>query len=234
VATAALLAAGIALLSVGYLGPYIRKIKAREFEAELERFQEKATQTLTKLQEVARSYESIRARMAPGGERDSMMEQTLRAAELEARLRKISPGELTQAFHTNEKGKRIWVLGAMRSDPDLRDLELVLEAIEHPQRGYDQDRFLLLAGEMVPDLGAKDRQRLREVSSDNGMVVKSSKAESGGSRQGACWGCWRGIRALRLDRLRTDAPRVKCGSYAMFVVYGVSQADVNWLCAVKV
>jgi hypothetical protein len=37
VLTASFLAAGLALMVVGYLGPYITRIKIKEFEAELER-----------------------------------------------------------------------------------------------------------------------------------------------------------------------------------------------------
>jgi hypothetical protein len=173
-ATASLLAAGFALLFLGYLGPYITKIKFGDLEAELERFHEKAVQTLSTvderaaqtlstLDEVARSYESIRASMEPGGERTQQMEEVLWTAEQLARAGKISSNEIAQAFRTNEKGKRIWVLGAMKGDPELRDFEIVLQAIEDPHAGFDQDRFLLLAGEMLPTLGVRDRRRLREA-----------------------------------------------------------------------
>jgi hypothetical protein len=174
VATASLLAAGFALLFLGYLGPYITKIKFGDLEAELERFREKAVQTLSTvdekavqtlntLDEVARSYESIRAGLEPGGERTRKMEEDLGTAERLARAGKISPSEIAQAFRTNEMGKRIWVLGAMKGDPKLRDFEIVLQAIENPHAGFDQDRFLLLAGEMLPTLNPRQCQRLREA-----------------------------------------------------------------------
>jgi hypothetical protein len=164
VATAALLAAGFALLFLGYLGPYITKIKFRDFEAELARVRKAAAQTLATLQEVARSYEEVRARMKPGGERDREMEFVLSEAEKAARAGLMSASEIGKAFQTNDAGKRIWVLGAMRGDPALRDFEIVLQAIEHPDaRGFDQDRFLVLAADMLPGLNAQERQRLREA-----------------------------------------------------------------------
>lgn len=163
VATAALLAAGFALLFVGYLGRYITRIKFRDFEAELERVRRKAAETLSTLHEVARSYDSVRAGLRPGGERDSAMERQLREAELYARSHAMEPSEIDELFGTNEKGKRISVLGAMKGDPNLRNFEIVLQAIDNPHSGFDQDRFLLLASEMLPDLDEKKRQRLREV-----------------------------------------------------------------------
>lgn len=164
VATAALLAAGFALLFLGYLGPYITKIKFRDFEAELARVREAAAQTIATLQEVARSYEQVRARMKPGGERDRQMEFVMREAERAARAGLVSASEVAEAFQTNDRGERIWVLGAMRGDPTLRDFDIVLQAIEHPGAvGFDQDRFLVLAAEMLPELDAEQMQRLREV-----------------------------------------------------------------------
>ena len=163
IVVAALLTTGFALLIVGYLGPYITRLRIGQFEAELERFRRRVAQTLSALEEVARTYESIRARMEPGGERDRMMEDALWQAELDARSRKISKKEITDAFRTNERGKRIWVLGAMRGDRYLRDIDIVIDAIQNPFSGFDQDRFLLLSGEMVSDLNTEERKMLREV-----------------------------------------------------------------------
>ena len=163
VATAALLAAGFAMVFLAYLGPFITKIRFYEFEAELERFRQKASETLRTLSDIARSYESTRAKMVSGGPRDDAMSEQLAEAEQSAREQKKSPQELKRMFETGELGDRIAVLGAMRADPDLRDPEIVLAAIENPHRGFDQDRFLLLAGDMLHQLTPNERLRLREL-----------------------------------------------------------------------
>lgn len=174
VATAALVAAGFALLFISYLGQYITRIRFRDFEAELDHFREKtvaslqvvedrAAEVVGKLREVSHSYESIRAAMAAGGMRDVEMERVVAAAMRLVAASGMSLEEVRTTFRTNNTGDRILVLAAMKTDPDLRDFQIILEAIEHTRSPFEQDRFMLLACEILGDLNAGERRRLREA-----------------------------------------------------------------------
>jgi hypothetical protein len=55
------------------------------------------------------------------------------------------------------------MLGYMKGDPRLRDPEIVFQAIANPNAGFDQDRFLLLAGEMLHNLSETQRRELKEI-----------------------------------------------------------------------
>lgn len=173
-ATAALVAAGFGLLFISYLGQYITKVKFRDFEAELDHFreetvaslqvvQDKATEAVHKLEEVSRSYESIRAAMMPGGTRDAQMERAVAAAMRLVVANRMSPDEVKARFDTRDEGDRILVLAAMKADPDLRDFQIILEAIRQPRSPFEQDRFMLIASEILGDLDAEERRRLRET-----------------------------------------------------------------------
>jgi hypothetical protein len=173
-ATAALVAAGFGLLFISYLGQYITKVKFRDFEAELDHFrektvaslevvQDKATETVRKLEEVSRSYESIRAAMMPGGTRDAQMEHAVAAAMRLVVTNRMSPDEVKSRFDTHDEGDRILVLAAMKTDPDLRDFQIILEAIREPRSPFEQDRFMLIACEILGELDAEERRRLRET-----------------------------------------------------------------------
>jgi hypothetical protein len=170
VATAAMMASGVALAFIAYLGRYLKTIKFREFELTLERIGDrlervgtKAVETVTHLENLAASYESVRAAMSPGGERDDEMSKMLAQAEDAARQGRIGLATIAALSEKGGKGNRIEMLGYMKGDPRLRDFDLVLQAIDNPHSGFDQDRFLLLAGEMLPDLDQGQRQRLRDV-----------------------------------------------------------------------
>jgi hypothetical protein len=174
VATAALLAAGFGLLFISYLGQYITKVKFRDFEAELDHFreeavtslqmvQEMAAEAVSKLEEASRSYESIRAAMTPGGMRDAQMERVVAAAMRLVIANRMSPDEIKERFDSHDEGDRILVLAAMKTDPGLRDFQIILEAIRQPRSPFEQDRFMLIACEILGDLDAEQRLRLRET-----------------------------------------------------------------------
>lgn len=178
VATAALIAAGFALVFVGYFGQRITRIRVRDFEAEMERVEKKVTatlqvienkarQTMNQLEEVARSYEATRATWSPGGNRDAEMERQVTAAMRLARSMKWNRDDVEGMFNRNNRGDRILVLAAMKENPELRDFDMVLRAIEKPHAGFDQDRFLVLACEMIGELDGEQhrdqREKLRRV-----------------------------------------------------------------------
>ena len=52
-------------------------------------------------------------------------------------------------LRSGDLGDRIIALGVMRVHPELRDFDLVAEAIDNPHRGFDQDRLRVVAAEML-------------------------------------------------------------------------------------
>lgn len=168
--TTALLAAAFALVVTSYAGPYITRIKFREFELDIERIKEAIQQVegevnkvLNELGGVSREYADVRRSMLPGGARTVQMERELLRMIRLCRTANLSPDQLREYFNSGEMGDRILVLAAMKENPDLRDFELVIEAIENYSKPFDHDRFLVLASEMLSDLDRGQRDRLRDV-----------------------------------------------------------------------
>lgn len=188
ISVAALLAAGFAVTFVGFLGQYITKIKFREFEASLQegvkqiqegvgqvqegvkkvetqvqRVQEKADEALAGLDASARAYKVTRSQMAPGGARDTEMSIELEKAMRIARDDPPGASRVQALFRSDDKGDRITALAAVKANPDLWDFESVEYAIANPHSGYDQDRCLTLAADMLHRLSPREREQLRNV-----------------------------------------------------------------------
>jgi hypothetical protein len=108
-----------------------------------------------------RRYDEIRAGMRPGGERDREMEEELNVLERKARTEKPTLEKLRRLFEDPEDGARIEILGAMRADPNLRDPDLIVRAIQEPRTNFDSDRFMALAGQELYRLNDDQKQRLR-------------------------------------------------------------------------
>ncbi|TML89109.1 MAG: hypothetical protein E6G06_15100 [Actinobacteria bacterium] len=183
--TAVLVSAGTAVMFVAYLGPYITHIKFQQFEADLEAIRQtavrevrtvkdeavqtvqsvknEALESVRLLQESARSFEGLRTTMPGGGERDIEFDKQLRQAEAQAREGRINTEQVAEWLATKTPGNRILALGAMRGDPRLLDFDQILDVIDDPHGGFDQDRFLLLVAEMIPQLNDHQRLRLRRV-----------------------------------------------------------------------
>jgi hypothetical protein len=170
VSTAAILSAGFALTFMAYVGRYLTRIKFRDFEAtidrveaRLERVGTKAVETAASLDNLASRYESVRTSMAPGGERDAKKEEILFAAESAARKGEVGQSTIAELSKKTDDWSRVKMLGFMKGDPSLRDPEIVFQAIANPHSGFDQDRFLLLAGEMLHELNETQRSKLKEI-----------------------------------------------------------------------
>ncbi len=171
VSTAALLAAGFALAFMAYVGHHLTSIRFRDFEATMDRVQARLDRVGTKADETAQSLESLASRynaamtdIAPGGERDSALEEILADAENDARAGKVTKKFIAElAKQKDDPLSRIRMLGYMKGDPALRDPEIVFDVIANPNTGFDQDRFLLLAGEMLHNLDDEQRRKLKEV-----------------------------------------------------------------------
>lgn len=170
VSTAAILSAGFALAFMAYVGRYLTTIRFRDFEATIDRVEArldkvgtKAIETAQNLENLAAKYDSVKTSMASGGERDAKLEKILDEAERRARNGQITHERIAQLAKEEDKGSRIEMLGYMKGNPNLRDPEIVFNAIANPHTGFDQDRFLVLAGEMLHNMDETQRHRLKEI-----------------------------------------------------------------------
>jgi hypothetical protein len=111
--------------------------------------EEPAIATVRNLRGIAESYDTLRSRIPAGGRREVELEKTLKTAERVARTGVIDIQTVRDFLRTGDLGDHIIALGVMRVHPELRDFDLVAEAIDNPHRGFDQDRLRVLAAEML-------------------------------------------------------------------------------------
>jgi len=78
-----------------------------------------------------------------------------------------------------DEDKLVASFGAMRASPALWDFDAVLYAIEHPKRGFDQDRYLALAADTLHRTNQDQRARLFDAVED---AVASGKIKHDGVR----------------------------------------------------
>lgn len=161
--TAALLAAGFGLVCVAYVGRYITRIRFKEFELLIERITQKAEKALTSLDSLALSSTGDDVALNPGGRKDMARDAQVASVMEEVRSKELTSEELRKSASSKDQNTRIRLLGVMKARPDLWDAELVMAAIEHPLGNYDQDRFLIVASDMLHKLTPVQRDRLRDL-----------------------------------------------------------------------
>lgn len=111
----------------------------------------------------AASYERLRKSLAPGSERTGKLEDMVAEARAAARLTKHDPADVRQLFDSGTDGNRMFALGLMEEDEDLRDLDAALEAIEHSHSAFEQYHALYLAELMLPTLTSDQREKLKTM-----------------------------------------------------------------------
>jgi len=160
--TAALLTVGFALVCVSYVGRYITRIRFREFELLLERISAKAEQALSSLDSLTLGAKADTGALTPGGSRDMARDKKVAAFMEEYRSNPdLTLDDVRKIAFSDDPDARIVALGVMKVRPDLWDAELVMTAIEHPRGNYDQDRFLVVAADMLHTFTPPQRDRLR-------------------------------------------------------------------------
>ena len=164
ISTAALLAAGFGLVCVAYVGRYITRIRFKEFELLIERITQKAEQALSSLDSIAlSSTEDVQA-LSPGGRRDMERDAKVATVMKEVRtMENLTKEEVRKIASVIGQDARIRLLGVMKARPDLWDAEVLMSAIERPHGNYDQDRFLVVASDMLHTLAPLQRDHLRQI-----------------------------------------------------------------------
>jgi hypothetical protein len=211
IGVAALLAAGFALAFVGYLGEYITSIRFRDFEARLERSVQQversvqqvevsAAQAVNLLDTAANRYAEIRSGMERGPERVDELSKELERQTEAARRNPPPKEEVVEKAKSKNSDSELAALGAMRADPGLWDFDAMLYAIEHTKRGFEQDRYLELAADMLHRTTPDERMQLFDAVE---YALTSGKI----SRDWVRW-----LSAVRLLRLIKPAWRPPNGS----------------------
>jgi len=120
-------------------------------------------ESLQQARQVARSYEDALREIAPGRDRLLKFVELWQDARSRAKEWRIGPEELRRMFDEGSDSERIVALALMMERPELRDLELVLQAIGDSHSGFEQYRALMVAQQLIPSLTNPQARRLREA-----------------------------------------------------------------------
>jgi hypothetical protein len=115
------------------------------------------------LQRLANEYASIRRRMRGGNRRTAILDHLMDQLARLAQEHPFAPGDVWEWFSRGQAEARITAIGVMRGDPQIRDVFVVLNAIEDSHSAFEQYHALRLAKEMLPNLSVLEREWLREV-----------------------------------------------------------------------
>jgi hypothetical protein len=185
VGSAALLAAGAALVVIGYAGDRIRRFKAGSFEVELlvpailarvaeaakksgnlelgEQLDAEAAEALARLGSFAESYDRIRASRPAGPRRTSMLDEQWEQARLDNLGRALTAEQVSELFRKGGDGQRRAALRAMYDDPTRFEFNDVVEAIQDSKSGDEQYRALYVMRKHVDRLNDDQKSRLLEI-----------------------------------------------------------------------
>jgi hypothetical protein len=111
---------------------------------------------------IASDYEKIRGSTTPSASRTRTLEGLMVAAREAARESKFDKDQIRK-FMEGGDGDRIFALGVMQEDPDVRDFELVVQGISNSRSAFEQYHALLLAQKMLADLNEAQQHELGNV-----------------------------------------------------------------------
>ena len=179
---AALLAIGAAAMALAVLGDRVKSVEmggvsltirdiARETyglarEAEQRGDEESAASLRTVARELtalARGYRRLRGSMRASKERTRALEHVMTEARKLAQTDELERADVLTWFDEGKPEARITALGLMQGNPDLRDFEAALDAIDDPRSGFEQYHGLRLAELMVPDLTRSQAAQLKLI-----------------------------------------------------------------------
>ncbi|MDK3258505.1 hypothetical protein [Blastococcus capsensis] len=170
--TAALVAAGFALVAIGIYGEQIQTVKAGGLKLQLEeaaasqleaakdadaagdrdtaaRLRGEATRLLEASRSVATRYESIRATEESSSQRRERLKDLVQS-EAQALSDVIdSPEAVRELFSAGDEGYRIVAIGMMAAAPALADPETIAKAISAPRTAFEQFHALRAAQSLV-------------------------------------------------------------------------------------
>jgi hypothetical protein len=109
---------------------------------------------------IASEYEDIRASAAPSLRRTTSMEALVAAArEAATKDPKFNKDDIRKRFMEGGAGARVFALAVMQADPDVRDFDVLLDAISHSKSAFEQYHALLLAQKMLTDNALDEAQQ---------------------------------------------------------------------------
>jgi hypothetical protein len=115
------------------------------------------------LQGLATEYRRLRSSMRAGGERTGALEHVMTEARRLSRSEEFEPVDVATWFDQGTAEARITALGLMQGNPDVRDFEAALDAIEDPHSAFEQYHGLKLAEMMIPDLTRGQQAQLAHI-----------------------------------------------------------------------
>jgi len=109
---------------------------------------------------IAADYRAVRSSMPSGQERTVAMQRVVARARQLATEQQFERAEVARWLQEGTDEERITALAMMLSNQELRDADSVLAAIRDSRSAFEQYHALLVAEQMLRDLGPRDRVRL--------------------------------------------------------------------------
>jgi hypothetical protein len=113
------------------------------------------------LESFSEQYEALRKTMPTGAERTRRMTALLLVAHRLAQTHSWSPADIHTAWASNEDGKRLFALGLMQGDPQLANVEVLVDGIRASRSAFEQYHALRAAEVAV--LRGEDAEAVRSA-----------------------------------------------------------------------
>lgn len=154
------------------------RLEAQGDTAAAEQLREEARRLLVRASPAARAYEELRRTRPPGAKRVMELSNIVSDARQYSRAEHPPADAVRQIFASGGDGERVYALALMQEDPDVGNLEGILDAICHSHSAFEQGEALAAALQMAPLLGPADRARLsesvRQQLAPGGYVARST------------------------------------------------------------
>lgn len=167
----ALLNERIALLKIGDIEFHLREA-ARQLSyqaADLaaagngdaaEQLRRQAQALLVQISPVARAYEEVRRTRSPLPERIAEMSKVIGEAKRYSGEHHPSAEAVRAIFHDGGDGERLYAIALMQADPEVADIELILNVISSSHSAFEQYNALVAAQVALANLSEADKIRL--------------------------------------------------------------------------
>lgn len=140
---------------------------------------QEALDLLQRAAPTAAAYEQLRTGSPPSDARTMEMEALVAKTRANAEQESLRREDVRRLFNQGNDGERIYALALMEGNPQLANLEAVLDAIEDPRSAFEQYHALRVARLLLPTLDDVQGGRLATAvkqQQDNGRV----KPDDGG------------------------------------------------------
>ncbi|NEK87673.1 hypothetical protein GCU60_18195 [Blastococcus saxobsidens] len=200
--TAALVAAGLALVAIAVYGDRIETVEAAGLKVQLQqaaasqlvaateaeaagdlqgaqRLREQAARLLEAARTVATRYQAIRATQPSSWQRTERLQELIAEESRTLSGAVDSPEAVRELFRAGDEGYRILAIGMMSANPALADPETIADAVSSPRTAFEQFHALraaeALASRQPPPPGVDAvREAVRAASSSDGLGAPDS------------------------------------------------------------